>query len=328
MTDGLLFACNAILPILFLIGLGYFLRHTGLLKEDVVGALNRLCFRVFIPVLLFRNIYNGGNITGDDLKVLLFAAGMILLIFLIGLPIVRLTVSDNARRGVLLQAAFRSNYAVLGLQLAGSIAGEEGARLASLLTMVSIPMFNALGVVALSLHDTRTGKRPSAGRILRSIVTNPLILGVLAGILALGVRALLVRWGWSFRLTSLPGVYDAIDKTAQIATPLALIALGGQFKLSSARKMAKPIAAGTAVRLLAVPVTALLLASLLPQISAAEYACIFALFAAPVAVSSSVMAGEMGGDGELAGQLVVWSTLFSAVTIFVMLTLLRILGIL
>jgi predicted permease len=62
------------------------------------------------------------------------------------------------------------------------------------------------------------------------------------------------------------------------------------------------------------------------RFGAAQFATLVAAFATPVAVPSVPMVQEMGGDVTLAGQLVVWSTLVSAITIFVCTFLLRLGG--
>lgn len=328
MLDTFLFACGAVLPIVLLIVLGYLLKRVRMLGEPLLSGLNRVCFRVLIPILLFRNIYGGNGITAEDVRAVLFSTVAILAVFAAGWVLVRVAVKQPLQKGVLLQAVFRSNFAIIGLPLATTLFGEAGARTAALLSMVTIPLFNVLAVISLSVFVGDGAKKPSAREVLHNIITNPLILGVLAGVLVLALRALFARLGWAFRLTDIPGLYDAIDMAASAATPLALLVLGGQFELSAVRQLARPIAIGTIMRLIVVPVLGLSAAYLFfPDFGGAEYASFVSLFGTPTAVSGAVMASEMGGDGELAGQLVVWTTLGSAFTLFFFIALLRAVGI-
>lgn len=328
MLDTFLFACGAVLPIVLLIVLGYLLKRARLLGEPLLSGLNRVCFRVLIPILLFRNIYGGNGITPEDVRAVLFSTGVIAVAFVGGWCLVQATIKRPNQKGVVLQAIFRSNFAVIGLPLATTLFGEAGARTAALLSMVTIPLFNVLAVISLSVFVGDGAKKPSAREVLHNIITNPLILGVLAGVLVLALRALFARLGWAFRLTDIPGLYDAIDMAASAATPLALLVLGGQFELSAVRQLARPIVLGSVMRLVVVPAAALLAAyALFPGFGGAEYASFVALFGTPTAVSGAVMASEMGGDGELAGQLVVWTTLGSAFTLFFFVALLRAVGI-
>ena len=328
MLDTFLFACGAVLPIVLLIVLGYLLKRARLLGEPLLSGLNRVCFRVLIPILLFRNIYGGNGITPEDVRAVLFSTGVIAVAFVGGWCLVQATIKRPNQKGVVLQAIFRSNFAVIGLPLATTLFGEAGARTAALLSMVTIPLFNVLAVISLSVFVGDGAKKPSAREVLHNIITNPLILGVLAGVLVLALRALFARLGWAFRLTDIPGLYDAIDMAAGAATPLALLVLGGQFELSAVRQLARPIVLGSVMRLVVVPAAALLAAyALFPGFGGAEYASFVALFGTPTAVSGAVMASEMGGDGELAGQLVVWTTLGSAFPLFFFVALLRAVGI-
>ena len=328
MLDTFLFACGAVLPIVLLIVLGYLLKRARMLGEPLLSGLNRVCFRVLIPLMLFRNIYGGDSITPTDVQAVLFSTVAILAVFAAGWALVRVAVKQPSQKGVLLQAVFRSNFAIIGLPLATTLFGEAGARTAALLSMVTIPLFNVLAVISLSVFVGDGAKKPSAREVLHNIITNPLILGVLAGVLVLALRALFARLGWTLRLTDIPGLYDAIDMAASAATPLALLVLGGQFELSAVRQLARPIAIGTIMRLIVVPVLGLSAAYLFfPDFGGAEYASFVSLFGTPTAVSSAVMASEMGGDGELAGQLVVWTTLGSAFTLFFFVALLRAVGI-
>lgn len=328
MLDTFLFACGAVLPIVLLIVLGYLLKRVRMLGEPLLSGLNRVCFRVLIPILLFRNIYGGNGITPEDVRAVLFSTGVIAVAFVGGWCLVQATIKRPNQKGVVLQAIFRSNFAVIGLPLATTLFGEAGARTAALLSMITIPLFNVLAVISLSVFVGDGAKKPSAREVLHNIITNPLILGVLAGVLVLALRALFARLGWAFRLTDIPGLYDAIDMAASAATPLALLVLGGQFELSAVRQLARPIVLGSVMRLVVVPAAALLAAyALFPDFGGAEYASFVALFGTPTAVSGAVMASEMGGDGELAGQLVVWTTLGSAFTLFFFVALLRAVGI-
>ena len=93
--------------------------------------------------------------------------------------------------------------------------------------------------------------------------------------------------------------------------------------------MKKQIVIGTAWRLVLAPFFGLAPAVLLSKYTSVlsfgmmEYPALIALFATPVAVSSAIMAAEMENDETLAGQLVVWSSLFSILTMFITIVVIR-----
>ena len=193
MKDVFLFSCNAVLPILLLMLLGYCLRRGGFYDERFLKTANRLVFRVGLPVLLLYNVYGIGGLEDIRWRTVLYALGVVLLLFLLGGLCARLFVSDDRRRGVLWQCTFRSNLAVIGLPLAQSLGGAQGVASVSLLNAFTIPLFNVLAVLALSAYapDQAAGDVKARLRgIGKKVLTNPLIIGVAAGFVCLGIRAL------------------------------------------------------------------------------------------------------------------------------------------
>lgn len=299
-----------------------------MIKKELAKPLNKLVFHVFLPAMLFLNVYKIENLGGMDFGYILYVAVVVLAVFVVSVPAVMLVTQKNERRGALLQASFRSNYALIGIPLAESLFGEEGVAVATLLSAVIIPVFNVLAVASLSVFR-RSGEKPDIREILLEILKNPLIRSIAAGVLVLGIRALLVRYDIGFRLTDLKPVYKVIEYLSSMATPLALLVLGVQFEFSAVASLRREILYGTLVRTLIVPLLGIGIAYLFLQDSftGAHFAAFVAVFATPVAVSSVPMAQEMESDVILAGQLVVWTTLFSAAAVFLASFLLRMAGI-
>lgn len=327
--DSFLFAVNAVLPIILMVALGYMLKRTGLLDDRFARVGNKLVFRALLPAMLFLNVYKISDPAGVDLTYVWFVLGAVAVIFLLSIPLIFLLTRRAERRGVLLQAGFRSNYALIGLPLAQSLFGSAGVTVATVLSAFIIPIFNVLAVVSLSLFRTGGG-RVNVKKILMEIVKNPLILGVLSGCAALGVRALFVLWGVSFRLSDVTPVYTVLNYLSSAATPLSLLVLGAQFEFSAIKELRREIVAGVLLRNVIVPVVGLGAAYLFfypSHFSGAHFAAFVAMFATPVAVSSVPMAQEMDSDAALAGQLVVWTTIVSAVSVFLAAYLLKLGGV-
>lgn len=333
--DVLVFSLNAVLPLVILVALGYLLRRMGVFGEGFLNLGNKLVFRLFLPAMLFYNVYNIESFSDINWWFVLYGSVAIVVIFALSFALVPLFVRQDRRRGVMVQALGRSNYAIIGIPLAESLFGAEGAAAASVMSAFSIPLFNVLSVVALGVFN-RDGGKPSGKKMLRDIALNPLILAVLAGLATLGVRALFVRLGWGFRLsgftvagTEVTFLYTALHYVAQLATPFALIILGGKFRFSVVKQLWKHITAVCVLRMVVLPAAAIALACLLvPSLGGEHIASYIALFGTPVAVSSAVMAREMGGDDELAGQLVVWTTLVGGISIFAIVAVCKSLGLL
>lgn len=323
-----MFALGAVTPIILIVALGYGLKKGRLINEQFVKMANKLVFRVFLPAMLFLNIYNIKSVANIQLGYIIYAVAVLVFVFFAALVLVHFVTDQNKYRGVLLQASFRSNYALIGIPLAVSLFGDEGGAVATLLSAVTIPIFNALAVVSLAIFNG-DGKRPSVKKILLDIAKNPFIQSIAAGLVCLGVRAAFVNFGIEFRLSDIGFVFTALKYLSNVATPLALLVLGAQFEFSAIAEMKKEIIFGTVARVLATPLIGIAVAYLFfrNDFGGAQFASFIALFATPVAVSSVPMAQELGGDTTLAGQLVVWTTLFSAASIFIASFLLKLAGI-
>lgn len=326
--DAFLFAIGAVAPIVLMVALGYFLKRVRFISESFTREANRLVFRVLLPAMLFLNVYNISDLGSVAPGYLIYVIVALLLIFAAAVPAVLAVSPRPGARGALLQAVFRSNYALIGIPLAQSLCGGEGVAAATLLMAVSIPLLNVLAVVSLSIFN-QDGSRPSVKKILLEILRNPLILGIAAGILALGIRAVFVKTGVQFRLSDVQPLFRVLEYLSAVATPLALLVLGAQFEFSAVSSLKKEILFGVVMRTAVVPLLGLGVAFLLfsGQFTGAHFASFIAMFATPVAVSSVPMAQEMNGDVTLAGQLVVWTTLLSAFTVFLATFLLRLAGV-
>ena len=161
------------------------------------------------------------------------------------------------------------------------------------------------------------------------IVKNPLIIGICSGLVALLIRSALLKLGISFRISEFTPLWSTLKNLSSIATPLALLVLGAQFEFSAIPSLKKEIISGVILRSAIVPLLGIGVAYLAFKntFSGAEFAALVAVFCTPVAVSSVPMAQEMGADADLAGQLVVFTTITSAFTVFLASFLLRLVGI-
>ena len=237
--SSFIIAANAVVPFMIYILFGMIIRKAGLADGPFLTKLNKLLFKAFFPLLMFRNITGIESGMNFSPGMVVFAvAGLLLLIGLLILAIPRIE-SEDARRGVMIQAIFRGNYALFSIPLTTSLFGAEGTALSSLMMLVSIPMYNVMAVVVLSLFG---GGKVSLWKILKDIAANPLIDGILAGLLfrLLGIR--------------LPAaVSSPIAALAACTTPMALCVLGARMQLTSVRGNRKSILLVLALKLAIVP---------------------------------------------------------------------------
>jgi predicted permease len=329
----LITAINAIAPIVLMIALGYFLRQKGMLSDTFLKNGNKLVFKLCLPSMLFVNVYNVPSLADIHWDIVLYGSVALCIIFILGIVIALTTTPNIRRRGVVAQCAFRSNFAIIGLPLAAALGGPEAEAVAAVMSSVTVPLINVLAVISLSMFVQEGGKI-SVKHILLDIVKNPLIQGVALGMLCLVLRLAQTKiWGeviFSLNQQTI-FLYTVLTWLKNITTPLALLVLGGQFVFSAVKELKKEIIISTACRLVLAPAIGITGAYLMNRnglihCGPAEYPALVALFASPVAVSSAIMATEMKNDEQLATQLVVWTTLFSALTVFLIVCILMALG--
>ena len=309
--ESLKLSFESIMPIFILMLVGYVLKSLKFADKKTFDAINKFVFRVFLPVLLFYNIYKTESSQIFDPKLIFFTIGAVLVTFVAGYFIVKLITKDNARRGVILQGFFRSNFAILGVPLADYICGEHTTGLTSLMVAVVVPTFNVLAVIC--LERFRDGN-VNFKKLIKGIITNPLIIGCAIGLVFFvsGIK--------------LPAILEkSVSDISKVATPLSIIVLGASFTFSSLKGYVRDVLIINSARLIIVPLI-MLTAAVLIGFRGEALVCLLVAFGSPVAVSSFAMAQQMGGDEKLAAQAVVTTSAFCLVTLFVWIFALNSLG--
>ena len=133
--ESLIFALEAVMPIILMVAIGYIIKKIGFLTVDMGKVINKLVFRIFLPVMLFLNVYKIESLSLIEFDYILYALIATTAIFLLAIPCVVLITDKGDRRGALWQACFRSNYALIGIPLAASLFGQEGVSVAALLLL-------------------------------------------------------------------------------------------------------------------------------------------------------------------------------------------------
>ena len=270
-----------------------------------------MVFCIFMPVLLFSNIY-GTEISGIvPMKLIIFTLSAVLLVYLGAVIFSVLIEKNNKSRGSIIQAIYRSNLVLMGMPLAASIYGADNVGVTAVLVAIIVPIYNVLAVITLEIFR---GTEMQVSRVVGGILKNPLIIGGAAGILAalLNIR--------------LPVVIEGIiSDTAGAATPMALIVLGASIHFTSIDRCRRNLIISVVVRLLVVPAICLSLGALF-GFRGIEFVTLIAVFASPVAVSSFTMAKQMNSDSDLAANNVAFTSAFACLTMFFWIFLFKYLG--
>lgn len=294
-------ALSVVVPMLIYMLTGGIITRLGIFKPDQFRALNTMLFKVFIPLSLFFNVYSVDLRTIIVPDIFLFCSLGVIVILFLALFATRNLVKDRIDQATLVQGIYRSNFVLFGLTIAQSLCDEDGVALVSALSAVVIPLFNMLAVI---LFELSKGGKVKLKKLIISIFKNPLVdAGLIAGALSL-------------MRVHFPALLESPLKTlGGIATPVALVALGGILSFESVVAHRKLLVIGVLGRLVAVPCL-MLAVGILMGFRGNELIAIMAVFGSPTAVASAPMAQAMGGNGDLAGEIVVMTSVFCLFSIF------------
>ncbi len=315
--SNFLYSVNVISPILLLLLVGMWLKKTGFLTDSFTDVADKLVFKVGLSSMLFLDVATASLSELPDVSLILFAVVSVTASFIAVSFITMAVTKDNGKRGAMTQGICRSNFVILGVPLLSGMFGEEGAASVALLIPIVILMFNSYSVIVLSVFAPREKKLTVGQTLLRigkSIITNPLIIGVV-----LGIPFMLT--GWELPL----GVTKTVGYLGDLATPLALISLGATFSLKSFRGRIWYAVGSAAGKTVLMPLVMCTAAALLGM-RGAPLGTVLVMFGAPTAVSSYIMAKNMGSDHELAGQILFLTTAMCVFTIFLGIFALKTLG--
>ena len=310
--ENFMLSANAVLPMFLLLAAGYLSKRFGILSLEDIPRTNRIAFRIFLPCLLFYNIYNAELSYAIRPKLILFAVCGVLLVFAGAVYGAHRFERNQDRKGPIAQGIFRSNFVIMGIPIAQAIVGDADLSPVAILIAVIVPMFNFLSVVIL---EKFRGGRVKTGEVLLEIAKNPLIIGSVLGIvfLLLHIRLPVV-------------VEKAVSNLGSIATPLQLFLLGAFFRFSGLRRYVRPLTVVTLVKLFVTPAVMLSAAALL-GIRGVEFLGLIGIFASPTAINSFTMVQQMKcGDAELAGDIVVMTSAVSIFSFFIWIYLFKSLG--
>lgn len=302
MLESFLAALGVVLPMAVLMLLGAGVRKAGMIDRPTMRSMDKLTFRLFMPVLLFKNIYETDLSQSPPLKEAAFVvAALGLVIFPIALLLPPKLVSSRPQASSIGQAMIRTNYLLFGVTVAEALFGEGNIGSVAVLGAIVIPMTNALSVIVLEVGRAGAVK---PGKLALSILKNPMVAATLAAFLAMALP---------FRIPGL--LWDMVKSVAGVTTTISFISLGVSLDLGQFRENRRPLAIGLALRMVLVPLIFLPLSAVL-GFREQSLCAMMILFGAPTAIASYPMAVAMGADGPLAGQLVCANTVLSVFTMF------------
>lgn len=300
--DVIRISAIAIAPLFVFMMLGYYFKKKNYLSPSSTKQINILVFRYFLSIMCAETIYKANLREDVELLPVLVVAIGIIGIFLISWLIIPRFVKDKTQIPVMIQGIYKSNYAILGIPIAQSICGADNIGIVSVIAVILVPLNNCISAF---IFEKYTGNATSVPKLLLNIIKNPLVVGSLIGLILnlTGVR--IPSW-------IMTGI---VAKLGALATPLSMIALGASFEFSQIGKYKTMLTWAVIAKLLIVPGIIIPVAILL-GIRSVALVGVMIYAAAPNAVNSYSTAVAMGGDADLANEIVVLTSLLSMLTMF------------
>lgn len=311
--SNLIFSLNATIPLFLMMVTGYLLKMIGYVDASGAAMMNKLVFRLFLPALLFLDLAQEDFKAIWDGEMVLFCFVTTILSILIAV-LISLIDKDRKERGEIIQGAFRSGAATLGIAFMLNI--YDNATAAALMIIGSVPLYNIMSVIILSVtaQDQELDRTGVLKKTVRNLVTNPIILSIAFGML------------WSLLRLPMPVIMKkSVTYLGNVASPLALIVLGSEFEFKAAGAKLKEIAASSFAKLILFCVIFLPLAVLL-GFRDEKLVAILIMLGSGTTTSSFIMAKNMGHDGVISSSVVMITTLLMPFTMTLWLCILRSLG--
>ena len=311
--ENLIFSLNATIPIFLMMLLGMLFRKLGWMDEVFAAKMNKFVFLVPLPVLLFEQLATVDFSEVWDIKFILFCF-MVTAISITISTLISLLWKDRSIKGEFIQATYRSSAALLGIAFIQNIYGTAG--MAPLMIIGSVPLYNIMAVVVLSVFKPGNNSFDKAlvKKTLKGIVTNPIIIGIVAGVV------------WSALKLPMPLIlHKTVSSIGATATPMGLMSMGATFEMKKATSKMKPTLVAVFMKLVGFCAIFLPVAAML-GFRNEQLIAILVMLGSATTVSCFVMARNMGHEGTLSSGVIMMTTLLSAFTLTMWLDVLRSFG--
>lgn len=299
--EMIILGLGVVLPLFVVMSVGYLARIIRLIDDSGVGVVNRLVFWIFLPAILFVSVYETNLQEVFNLPLIVFSTLGTTVVFIVSFIVVPKLVKKRDRCGVIIQGLIRGNEVYFGFPIVASLIGTQYLGLMSIVVAFAVLFYNGYSIFALEYFK---GDTVDKKEIFKNLITNPFILATLAAVLmnlvGIGIPEVLMT---------------GVRSLAAVATPLALFLLGASFNFTSTKGYLKEVIWTTLFRLIIIP-GIVIAVSLLLGFSSAETVILFVTFGVPTAVASYSMARQLNADYELASQIVVYTSTFAIITVF------------
>jgi len=304
-----LIVLNSLFPIFTLLLLGFVLKRQGITDAVFLKTADRLIYYIFFPIMLFWKIGGASLAGGIDWSFCIASLCTFLTMFVLSSLVIRLVGISDFKAGSFSQGCYRFNT-YIGVAVILNSLGEEGIQYFGVVIGFIIPLINVFAVSTLIWFS---GQEMDLQKRLRfagsALVSNPLILGCLAGI-------------FYARLVGRFPVFidNSLNLVSMVALPLALISVGGSLTFAGVKENAGIAFLASLLKVAALPLIGFLFFYLF-DVTGVPFKVGLLFFSLPVSTAIFVLSSQLNSDTELASSVILISTLLSFVSLSIALLL-------
>lgn len=311
MLHNLIICVNAVIPQAVFLLLGILIKRAKIITAEEVKRFTTVTFKLLYPFMMFDNLYGKNLEENMDWSLVIYVMGLLAVMIIGSWAGVCAIEPLNYNRGAMIQAIFRSNIVLMGLPIAINLFGKGNVAAVAVVLLFVVPTYNVMSVII--LEKFRGGKTDPMA-MLKKVLSNPIIIGAIVALIVLALR-----------ITVPQVIMQPVTALADATNPIAMVLLGASLGAKGIKDDRKRLIICIVGKLIIVPALGISGAVLLGFNGVALIAVVL-MTASPTALASFAMASSMGGNGELAGEAIAFSTVFSCVTIPIWLFILKTAG--
>lgn len=294
-----LIVLNSLFPVVALIILGVVLRTVKFTDAEYLQGSDRLVYYIFFPLMLFWKIGSSSFEHGVPWALCLAAFAALAIMFAVSIIIIYLFKVPAFEAGSFAQSCYRFNT-YIGVAIILNSLGAEGIKYFGVLIGFAIPVINVVAVATLIWFSKDKSEKLHRDRlVIKALLSNPLILGCLAGLL------------YSKVFSGFPTFLDnSLSLVSMVTLPLALISVGGSLRPSGLKKHLSRSLLASLIKLAVFPVVGYFCLELF-EVTGIPFMVGMIFFSLPTSTAIYVLSSQMGSDTELASAAILASTVLS-----------------
>ena len=295
---------SSVIILFILIFLGFFIGKRGIINKEYTPDLSRFVIEITMPVTVFCSIIaqDSVGLLHEIWQMMVLAAVFHFGTMCIGLLVVKIGRIPERERGIWIFNFMFSNNGFMGLPLALAIFGNDGLFMMAICNVVSNLLIFSVGLKLVTKHY------PVKEKInIRKMFVNNINIAVVIGFI--------------FYLGQFPVpdvVVRLLDYISNITAGFSMIVVGLSLSRMNIKGvfMNRKLFIMTALRLIGIPLLCIGVFRLLPiRIPELLYMTLILTAALPSASSQTMLAEQYGTNVQDAGRSVFLTTLFSVITI-------------